>query len=112
MSEMGDTVLEEITATSHERFRIVENGLEISDVQSSDEGRYRCYVQNDHGVDASDIHAAFRGERQRSRKSHISGGGALVPSPPRKNNCRDNNLSKNGLAQYLYMPQLCRPVGN
>jgi hypothetical protein len=60
VSETGDAVLEEITATSHERFTIVENGLEISNVQSSDEGRYRCYVQNDHGVDASDIHAAFR----------------------------------------------------
>ena len=60
-SNTGNEMLDEITA-SDARFRIVENGLEISDVRSSDEGVYRCYVQNSHGVDAFDIHAAFRGE--------------------------------------------------
>ena len=60
--EMGEETYSYITPSSHPRFEIVENGLQIADVRSEDEGVYRCHVHNSYGVDKLDIHAAFRGE--------------------------------------------------
>ena len=57
----GAQILDEITSDWNPRFTVVENGLEISNVRRMDAGRYRCYVQNDRGVDVLDIQAAFRG---------------------------------------------------
>ena len=52
----------EITSNYDPRFRIVENGLEISNVQLSDEGTYRCYVYNEHGTEILHIDAVFKGK--------------------------------------------------
>ena len=62
MNETDNSVIVEITDTWDSRFRIVENGLEITDVRLTDEGTYRCYVQNRHGTRVLDIMAAFRGK--------------------------------------------------
>ena len=59
-NETGNVI--EITGTSDPRFRKVENGLEITSVQLSDEGIYRCYVFNQYGADSFDIQALYRGE--------------------------------------------------
>ena len=59
--EEDQQVIAVITESWNERFTAVENGLEIADVRSTDEGLYRCYVQNSHGIEALDIQAAFRG---------------------------------------------------
>ena len=60
-NETGGKDYVEITSDYDPRFRIVENGLEISNVQLSDEGTYRCYVYNVHGTAILDIYAAFKG---------------------------------------------------
>ena len=60
-NETGNKDYVEITSDYDPRFRIVENGLEISNVQLSDEGTYRCYVYNVHGTAILDIYAAFKG---------------------------------------------------
>ena len=46
------------------RYRVLESGLEIANVQLSDARVYRCYVYNDHGTVFFDIQAAFVGEFQ------------------------------------------------
>ena len=61
MNETDDSIIAEITDTWDSRFRIVENGLEITDVRLTDEGMYRCYVQNSYGTKVLDIIATFRG---------------------------------------------------
>ena len=45
------------------RITVKENGLEIQNVQQTDEGMYECYVHNEVGYDSLDIHVAFRGKR-------------------------------------------------
>ena len=59
--ETREMELSEITPDGNPRFKIVENGLEISNVQLSDEGTYRCYVYNIYGTAILDIYAAFKG---------------------------------------------------
>ena len=60
-NETREEELSEITSNYHPRFKIVENGLEISNVQSTDEGTYRCYVYNSIGQTFLDIQATFKG---------------------------------------------------
>ena len=60
-NETGDKNYVEITSSYNPRFKIVENGLKISNVQLSDEGTYRCYVYNIHGSATLDIQAIFKG---------------------------------------------------
>ncbi|CAI8027625.1 Neural cell adhesion molecule 1 [Geodia barretti] len=55
----GAQIIDEITAEWSPRFTIVENGLQIADVRASDEGVYRCYVQNNRGQEILDIRASF-----------------------------------------------------
>lgn len=57
----------EITSNYDPRFRIVENGLEISNVQSSDEAEYRCYVYNSFGVIIFDIQAIYQGRKLQNK---------------------------------------------
>ena len=57
----GAQIIDEITAEWNSRFTIVENGLQIADVRASDEGVYRCYVQNNRGQEILDIRASFIG---------------------------------------------------
>ena len=59
----------EITSNYDPRFRIVENGLEISNVRSSDEAKYRCYVYNSIKVITYNIQAVFRG-RKTTKSAH------------------------------------------
>ena len=61
LDSTGDNIIAHVTPSYDPRFRIVEDGLQIEDVRSADEGLYRCFVQNSHGSDSFDIHAAFRG---------------------------------------------------
>ena len=58
----GAQIITEITADWNPRFTIVQNGLQISDVRVTDEGVYRCYVQNNRGQDVLDIRASFVGK--------------------------------------------------
>ena len=52
----------EITNNTDPRYKILENGLQITNVQPSDERIYRCYVYNEHGTVYFDIQAAFAGK--------------------------------------------------
>ena len=60
-NETGEEELSEITSTYDPKFKIVENGLEISNVQVSDEGTYRCYAYNSIKQVFLDIQATFKG---------------------------------------------------
>ena len=60
-NETGEEELSEITSNYDPRFKIVENGLEISNVQFSDGGIYRCYVYNSISTAVLDIKAIFKG---------------------------------------------------
>lgn len=60
----------QITSSYIPRFRIVENGLEISNVQFSDEGTYRCYVNNSIGTAVLDIQAVLKGRRYGDNLHH------------------------------------------
>ena len=57
----GKEVPMEITNSSNPRFTIVSDGLQITSVQLSDEGVYRCYVYNMYGNVILDIQATIRG---------------------------------------------------
>ena len=57
----GKEVPMEITNSSNPRFTIVSDGLQITSVQLSDEGMYRCYVYNVYGNVILDIQATIRG---------------------------------------------------
>ena len=60
-NETGQETLTEITNSSDPRFTIVSDGLQITNVQHSDEGIYRCYVYNSYGTVIRDIQAAIGG---------------------------------------------------
>lgn len=51
-----------VNESNNPRITQRENGLEISNVQMSDEGEYECYVHNEFGSDSLEIQVAFRGE--------------------------------------------------
>ena len=59
--EDGDEVIETIAPDWNPRFTVVDGGLQIENVQASDEGLYRCYVSNDYDIVELTIQAAFRG---------------------------------------------------
>ena len=54
-------ILTEITNVLNPRFTILSNGLQITNVQLSDEGIYRCYVYNSYGSVIRDIQVEIRG---------------------------------------------------
>lgn len=56
-----DDSIKEITDSYDSRFKILENGLQITNVTSADEGKYQCYVQNNYGTRTQNIIASFRG---------------------------------------------------
>ena len=60
-NETGQQKLTEITNSSDPRFTIVSDGLQITNVQHSDDGTYRCYVYNSYGTVFRDIHAVIGG---------------------------------------------------
>ena len=62
-NETEEEELSEITPNYDPRFKIVENGLEISNVQFSDEGTYRCYLNNSFSSDILDVQATFKGRQ-------------------------------------------------
>ena len=59
--EAGQQVITEITNTSNSRFMIVTDGLQITNVQLTDEGIYRCYVYNSYDTVIRDIQAMIGG---------------------------------------------------
>ena len=62
-NKTGQQNLTEITNASDSRFMILSNGLQITNVQLSDEGTYRCYVYNSYGSVIRDIQATIRGSQ-------------------------------------------------
>ena len=60
-SETGEEELSKITSDYNPRFKIIENGLEISNVEFSDQGTYRCYLSNSFSTDILDVRATFKG---------------------------------------------------
>ena len=59
--ETGQQVISEITNSSDPRFMIVTDGLQITNVQLTDEGIYRCYVYNSYDTVIRDIQALIGG---------------------------------------------------
>lgn len=57
----NETREEKVLFISDPRFKVVNDGLEISDVQLSDEGIYRCYMYNIIGVAFFDTLAILKG---------------------------------------------------
>jgi hypothetical protein len=69
-NETGQETLTEITNSSDPRFTIVSDGLQITNVQHSDEGIYRCYVYNSYGTVIRDIQAAIGAPPQSTLTHH------------------------------------------
>ena len=62
-NETREEELSEITSNNHPRFKIVENGLKISNVRLIDEGTYRCFVYNYIRQVFLDIQVSFKGKQ-------------------------------------------------
>lgn len=59
---VDDENLFQITNETDLRLKILEDGLQISNVQTSDKQTYRCYVYNEYGTEYLDILATLVGE--------------------------------------------------